>query len=147
MENQFSELSEKEYLLTNGIGGYCSSTFSGANTRRYHGLLVAAFNPPTDRMVLVSKIEETVIIDGNSIELSANQYPEAIHPQGFQWVHTYAVENNKAIINFKGAQLQLQKVISMVSGENTTTVQYTNHSSQKIELQLNPLLVSYSLRQ
>ena len=141
MENQFSELSEKEYLLTNGIGGYCSSTFSGANTRRYHGLLVAAFNPPTDRMVLVSKIEETVIIDGNSIELSANQYPEAIHPQGFQWVQTYAVENNKAIINFKGAQLQLQKVISMVSGENTTTVQYTNHSSQKIELQLNPLLV------
>ena len=63
MENTFESLSGKEYLLTNGIGGYCSSTVIGANTRRYHGLLVASFNPPTDRKVLVSKSEEKIIVD------------------------------------------------------------------------------------
>jgi len=54
----------REWLETNGIGGYASSTIVGLNTRRYHGLLVAATKPPVGRMVLLSKIEETLIIDG-----------------------------------------------------------------------------------
>jgi predicted glycogen debranching enzyme len=54
---------KREWLETNGIGGFASSTESGMNTRRYHGLLVAALHPPVGRMVLLSKIEETVILD------------------------------------------------------------------------------------
>ena len=89
MKLDFEEASSKEYLLTNGIGGYSSSTISGANTRRYHGLLVASFNPPTDRLVVVSKIEETLIADGVSYELSSNQYPAAIHPEGYGFIESY----------------------------------------------------------
>ena len=65
----------REWLETNGLGGYASSTIIGLNTRRYHGLLVAATRPPVGRMVLLSKLEETLIIDGQRFELSTNQYP------------------------------------------------------------------------
>jgi predicted glycogen debranching enzyme len=83
MQQILKDLSAKEYLLTNGIGGYCSSSFSGANTRRYHGLLVDSFNPPTDRKVLVSKMEEKIVVDEGEYGSWANQYPCTIHPTGF----------------------------------------------------------------
>src|SRR4051794_26170429 len=69
-----AEASSREWLETNGIGGYASSTVAGRNTRRYHGLLVAATHPPVGRMVLVSKLEETLLIDGQPFDLSTNQY-------------------------------------------------------------------------
>ena len=50
----------KEWIITNGIGGYASSTIIGTNTRRYHGLLIAALNPPTERKLMVCKVEETI---------------------------------------------------------------------------------------
>src|SRR6266498_3094232 len=76
----------REWLETNGIGGFSSSTITGLNTRRYHGLLTAATKPPVGRLVLLSKLEETLIIDGRRYELSTNQYPGAVHPQGFTFV-------------------------------------------------------------
>ncbi len=141
MENSFELLSTKEYLLTNGIGGYCSSTFSGANTRRYHGLLVASFNPPTDRKVLVSKIEEKVFVDEKEYELSANQYPGTIHPTGFQYLANYKVDNNEAIIDFKHDDFSVTKLLSVIQGENTTIIQYTNIGTSAIQLEFNPMLV------
>jgi len=59
----------REWLETNGIGGFASSTIIGLNTRRYHGLLVAATKPPVGRMVLLSKIEETLVIDGRRFDI------------------------------------------------------------------------------
>jgi predicted glycogen debranching enzyme len=141
MENTFESLSGKEYLLTNGIGGYCSSTFSGANTRRYHGLLVASFNPPTERKVVVSKIDEKIIVDEKEYELSANQYPGAVHPQGFQYITDYGVKQNQAYVIFEHEGFRLQKVLSVAVGENTSMIEYSNLSDKEIELQLNPLLV------
>jgi predicted glycogen debranching enzyme len=141
MENSFELLSSKEYLLTNGIGGYCSSTFSGANTRRYHGLLVASFNPPTERKVMISKVEEKVIYHKKEYELSANRYPGTIHPQGFQYISDYGVKNNQAYILFAAENFRLQKLISMADAENTCMIEYINFSDTIIELQLNPMLV------
>src|SRR5271166_3835485 len=74
--------SRREWLETNGLGGFASSTIAGLNTRRYHGLLVAATKPPVGRMVLLSKIEETLVIGGRRFELSCNRYPGVVHPQG-----------------------------------------------------------------
>ena len=62
----------REWLETNGIGGYASSTITGMNTRRYHGLLVAATRPPVGRMALLSKLEETLVIAGRRYELSCS---------------------------------------------------------------------------
>ena len=60
----FEALADCEWLVTNGLGGFAMGTLSGANTRRYHGLLVAALQPPTHRHVIVSKLEETIQIAG-----------------------------------------------------------------------------------
>jgi predicted glycogen debranching enzyme len=141
MEQIFKDLSEKEYLLTNGIGGYCSSSFSGANTRRYHGLLVASFNPPTDRKVLLSKIEEKIIVNEKEYELSANQYPDNIHPKGFEYLTNYTVDNNQAVIDFKHDDFSVTKILSVVQEENTTIIQYSNNGTSTIQLELNPMLV------
>ena len=86
----FEATISKEWLFTNGIGGYASSTIIGANSRRYHGLLVASLNPPTQRQVLVSKIEESISIQRHTnIEFSTNQYPGVVHPQGYQYLTSF----------------------------------------------------------
>src|SRR5512132_1853183 len=88
----FDAASRREWLETNGIGGFASSTITGLNTRRYHGLLVAATKPPGPerwaprRMVLLSKLEETLIVEGRRFDLSCNRYPGVIHPQGHMYL-------------------------------------------------------------
>ena len=71
--SDFDRSSRLEWVEANGLGGYASSTASGANTRRYHGLLVAALDPPLSRRVLLSKLEERLIVNGEAYELGCNQ--------------------------------------------------------------------------
>lgn len=73
-----------EWLETNGRGGFASGTIAGANTRRYHALLLTARTPPSERFVLVNHLEEWLDIDGRTIPLSTNIYPGAIHPTGYE---------------------------------------------------------------
>src|SRR6266702_902056 len=82
----------REWLETNGIGGFSSSTITGLNTRRYHGLLAAATMPPVGRLVLLSKLEETLIVNGRRYELSTNQYPGAVHPRGFTFQTAFRLD-------------------------------------------------------
>ena len=81
--------SRLEWLETNGLGGYASSSVSGANTRRYHGLLVPAVKPPLGRFVLLSKLDERAFVAGNSFDLASNIYPGAIHPRGFEQLQSF----------------------------------------------------------
>jgi predicted glycogen debranching enzyme len=113
----------REWLETNGIGGFSSSTITGANTRRYHGLLTAATKPPVGRLVLLSKLEETLIIDGRRYELSTNQYPGAVHPQGFNYQTGFRLDPFP-VFTYKVQGVRLEKSVFMVQGENTTIVQY-----------------------
>ena len=112
-----------EWLETNGIGGFSSSTITGLNTRRYHGLLTAATKPPVGRLVLLSKLEETLIIDGRRYELSANQYPGAVHPQGFNYQTGFSLDPFP-VFSYEFEGVRLAKSVFMVQGENTTVVQY-----------------------
>src|SRR5579862_7320376 len=82
----------REWIETNGLGGFASSTIIGLNTRRYHGLLVAATTPPVGRSVLLSKLEETIVIDGRRYELSANQYSGTIYPTGYQYLEQFRLD-------------------------------------------------------
>src|SRR5215210_2684693 len=86
------EASQREWLETNGLGGFASSTITGLNTRRYHGLLTAATRPPVGRMVLLSKVEEALVMDGQRFELSVNQYPNTVHPRGFQYLKDFRLD-------------------------------------------------------
>ena len=79
-------------METNGLGGFASSTIVGLNTRRYHGLLTAATKPPVGRVLLLSKLEETLVVNGQRFELSANQYPGAVHPAGFEHLREFRLD-------------------------------------------------------
>ncbi len=138
----FAESSSREWLETNGIGGFASSTISGANTRRYHGLLVAAVRPPVGRAVLLSKFEEILTVGGESFQLSANQYPDAVYPQGFKYLKNFRLDPFP-IWTFEVAKIEIEKTVFMVHGENTTVVRYRikgQKPDDKIALELKPLL-------
>jgi predicted glycogen debranching enzyme len=130
----------REWLETNGIGGFSSSTISGLNTRRYHGLLTAATRPPVGRFVLLSKLEETLLIDGRRYELSANQYPDVIHPQGFNYQTSFRLDPFPTF-TYEIEGTRFEKSVFMVAGENTTVVQYHVASNDKgIKLEVRPLM-------
>ncbi len=74
-----------EWLETNGRGGFASGTIAGANTRRYHALLLTARTPPNERFVLVNQLEEWLDLGGQSFPLSANCYPGTVHPSGYRF--------------------------------------------------------------
>jgi len=120
----FEEALSREWLETNGIGGFASSTVSGANSRRYHALLTAATKPPLGRVVMLSKFEETLTIDGNSYELSANQYPDKVYPTGFKYLKSFSLDPFPTWI-FEVAGIAIEKKIFMVYGENTTVCQWS----------------------
>src|SRR5438876_6241106 len=90
--SNLAEANRCEWLESNGLGGFASSTITGLNTRRYHGLLVAATRPPVGRMLLLSKLEETLVIDGRRYELSANHYPGVVHPQGYRYLKQFRLD-------------------------------------------------------
>ncbi len=74
----------REWLVTNGIGGYASGTIAGSATRRYHGLLIAALQPPVGRTQLVSAIDEIVHYAGADFSLATHRWASgAVEPKGF----------------------------------------------------------------
>jgi predicted glycogen debranching enzyme len=130
----------REWLETNGIGGFASATINGCNTRRYHGLLVAATKPPVGRFVLLSKLEETLIIDGRRYELGTNRYPAVIHPQGFQYLRQFRLDPFPTF-TFGVETTEVEKKVFMVQGENTTVIQYrVKGKAARIQLEIRPLI-------
>ena len=136
----FDEASHREWLETNGLGGWASSTISGANTRRYHGLLVAATKPPVGRLVLLSKLEETIIVDGNRYELATNRFPGTLHPRGYEFLQSFSKDLFPQF-DYEIAGVRLRKTIAAVNGENTTLVLYeTADSPAECTLELRPFI-------
>jgi len=140
----FIEAASREWLEANGIGGYASGTISGANTRRYHAILTAATKPPLGRITTIAKIEETLIIDGERYDLSSNQYPGKISPEGYKFITSFRLDPFPIwTYNFNG--VELEKRIFMVQGENTTVCRWTmldngGHAIDKLGLEVRPLL-------
>jgi predicted glycogen debranching enzyme len=119
----FDEAVRREWLETNGLGGWASSTISGAHSRRYHGLLVAATKPPVGRMVMLSKLDETIEVGGERFELGANCYPGVVHPRGFQYLQSFEKDLFPQFL-YEAGGVRLRKTIVAPNGENTTLVLY-----------------------
>ena len=116
------ECIQKEWVITNGIGGFCSTTVLGTNTRRYHGLLVASLLPPAQRHVILSKLDESLEINGEKYNLYTNMCENYVS-DGYK--HLYSFE--KDILpeyTFKINDIKVVKKISMIYGRNTVVVQY-----------------------
>jgi predicted glycogen debranching enzyme len=116
----------REWLVTNGTGGFACGTVAGTLTRRYHGLLVAALPAPWHRTLLVSKIDEVVEYDGQTYALGANRWAGgAIDPNGHLHIERFRLEGTTPVWTFACADALLEKRIWMEHGANTTYVQYT----------------------
>ncbi len=135
----------REWLETNGLGAFASSTIIGLNTRRYHGLLVAATKPPVGRFVLLSKLEETLFIDGQAFELSANRYPGVVHPQGFRYLKQFRLDPFP-IFTYEVEGVEIEKSVFMIQDENSTVVHYELKKSNQpallksLQLEIRPLI-------
>jgi predicted glycogen debranching enzyme len=131
----------REWLETNGIGGFAASTIAGLNTRRYHGLLIAATKPPVGRMSLLAKLEETLLIGDSRVGLSSNQYPGVIHPSGYRHLKEFRLDPFP-IFTFEVEGVQLEKSVFMIQGENSTVVGYRliSDSPSRCYLEVCPLL-------
>ena len=121
------ELAEsREWLVTNGIGGYASGTAAGTSTRRYHGMLIAALEPPAGRNLLVAGLDETVRHAGREFPLATNRWLSgAVDPQGFLHIESFHLEGTKPVWRYALADALLEKRVWMLQGENTTFVEYT----------------------
>ncbi len=115
----------REWLCTNGIGGYASGTVSGLLTRRYHGLLVAALKPPLGRTVLVAKVDESVESDGVMRPLFANRWADGtVDPRGYHDLERFRLEGTTPVWTYACADALLEKRVWMEPGANTTYVRY-----------------------
>jgi predicted glycogen debranching enzyme len=137
--NDFSKSRSLEWIETNGLGGYASSTVSGAHSRKYHGLLVAAMHPPVERCVVLSKLEETLLIKDKYHNLSSNQYPGTIYPQGYQYLKSFERDLFPEFV-FEVEGVKIRKTIAAVHGENTTLIIYeVLEARQKFTMEMLPL--------
>src|SRR4026208_882446 len=116
-------LTSREWLCANHIGGYACATLAGMNTRKYHGLLVAAMSPPVRRMVLLSRVEETVFYDGWPHALACNEDPGAVPPQGRTLARALASEPFPRWA-YQGNEWTLEKQVRLLAGENTVVLSY-----------------------
>ena len=115
----------REWLCTNGIGGFASGTVSGLLTRRYHGLLVAALKPPLGRTLLVAKLDETIDYDGLGRPLFANRWADGtVDPHGYREIDRFRLEGTTPVWTYACADMLLEKRIWMEPGANTAYVQY-----------------------
>jgi predicted glycogen debranching enzyme len=136
------DAASREWVVTNGIGGYASGTIAGVLTRRYHGLLVAALNPPLGRTLLVTKLDEIVEYDGRSYPLHANQWSGGeISPSGFQHIENFRLDGTVPTWKFALGDALLVKRVWMQHGANTTYTEYrSQRATQPLKITLKALV-------
>lgn len=131
-----------EWLVTNGIGGFASGTVGGPLTRRYHGLLFAALKPPLGRTLLLSKLGESLELDGASLDLDTNQWASgSVEPRGHRLLESFQLEETVPTWTWAIGDTRLEKRVWMEPGENTTYVQYRLQSARgPVRLRLRVLV-------
>ena len=107
--------------MTNGLGGYACGTVAGANTRRYHGFLLASLKPPVERTLLVAKVDVTVEYQGGIFPLSANEFAGGtVDPRGFVHLESFTVSDGVPVWRYAVADALLEQRIFMTPGANTS---------------------------
>ena len=121
-----SPAGRREWLVTNGLGGYAAGTVGGPRTRCYHGLLVAALDPPLGRTLLASHLDETVRYDGRDYALAAHRWADGtVDPRGFVHLDRFHLEGTVPTWTYACGDALLEKRVWMAEGATTTYVQYT----------------------
>jgi len=133
----FGRASRLEWLETNGTGGYAMGTVAGVNSRRYHGHLVAAVRPPTERALLLAKLDETALLPSGPVELATNQYPGAVSPDGWTRLRAFRPAPFPTWI-FDASGVSVEKRLFLVAGAETCVVVY--RASAPVTLRVLPFV-------
>lgn len=115
---------ETEWLETNGVGGWASLSVSGILTRSYHGLLVDGSQFPHTRTVLLSKLDETLLLNGTRYALGSNQFPDTIAPEGFLYLESFKRDLFPEFI-YRAGGWTIRKEILTPHGHQATLIRYT----------------------
>jgi predicted glycogen debranching enzyme len=139
--SHFESAIKKEWLITNGLGGYASSTVLGINTRKYHGLLVAALHPPRDRRVFLTKLDEDVSIENDVYRLGANEFQDGFFPRGYGLLKEFSVSPFPKYV-YALPNIEVQKTIFMPYRKNATTTLYNivNGNGFDVKFQVFPIV-------
>jgi predicted glycogen debranching enzyme len=133
----------REWLVTNGLGGYASGTLSGVLTRRFHGILIAALPSPFGRMMMLNDLMEMVQWpDGNSVLLGAEEREGiGVRINGAKYLAEFQLEWGLPIWRYEIGSITLEKRIMLLHGQNTTLVTYTMKSGDgNVGLELRPAI-------
>jgi len=139
-----------EWLETNGLGGWAFGTVVGASTRLYHGLLAASLEPPARRVMLLARVEETLVVDGRRCSLAANEWASGhVEAPGLPWLQRFALAPFPTWTYCIG-DLILKKRLFMRHGQNCTVIRYqisggSPGSPRRVTLELRPLLTCRSI--
>ncbi|MDT8306664.1 MAG: amylo-alpha-1,6-glucosidase [Anaerolineae bacterium] len=116
----------REWLVSNGIGGFAMGTVAGLLTRRYHGLLFAALQPPLGRTLLLAKLDEDCKYNGARFSLFANRWADAtVEEEGLRYLERFHLEGTTPVWSYAYGDALLEKRIWMEPGANTTYIHYT----------------------
>ena len=130
---------KREWIITNGLGGYAASTIIGANTRRYHGLFVAPLNPPAKRYLILSKLDESLEIRGRKYELFTNVGKNYIS-EGYKYLESFS-KDILPIFKYKIKDISISKTICMIYRRNTVLVYYKiRNGKDRAKLTLAPVI-------
>jgi predicted glycogen debranching enzyme len=127
------ESMRKEWIVTNGLGSYASSTVLGINTRKYHGLLVAAFHPPRKRMVCVAKLNEELKIGNAFYPVFSDEFQSGIYPKGYQFLQEFSLDPFPKYV-YSVERARFSKTIFMPYKKNATTVAYEFFNSCDVDV-------------
>src|SRR5712691_2728997 len=132
----------REWLVTNGLGGYASGTLAGVNTRRYHGLLVVALTPPVGRTVLLGGLVEWASYDGHRYPLCTHEWGDGtIDPHGYRHLQAFALDGMLPVWTYALGDALLEKRVWMPDGSNATFIQYRlERGTRDVELEIMPLI-------
>jgi len=137
--SRVAEPLEREWLETDGLGGWSGSTLAGAHSRRYHGALVAATRPPAGRRVLLSRLEETLVVDGVRYELGCNRYPGVVHPRGDR--HLVDFERGLfPVFEYEAGGARLGRTVAALDGGGVLFEYELLAAPGEVELELRPFL-------
>ena len=135
------EALEREWLVTNGLGGFASGTIAQINTRRYHALLIAALRPPAERTVLVAKVDIAARYREVCFALACNEFVDGtIAPRGFELLQDFQLDHGIPVWTYALIDARVEQRIWMPNGHNTSCLSLTlTHASSPVELELTPL--------
>jgi predicted glycogen debranching enzyme len=137
----FESAVKKEWLVTNGLGGYASSTVIGLNTRKYNGLLVAAIHPPQDRRVFLEKLDEDLVSGGKTYRFGTNEFADTFFPKGQEFLEKCLISPFPTY-TYTADKITVRKTIFMAYLKNCTITVYnvSNKTRNDIKMQVFPLV-------